>query len=103
MPLSVLFFLIVLLAPIPTTASGPATIQLKASLGTVSFPHEKHQAVVPSCETCHHKGVEKGACHHCHEATSGAPQGKDAFHKVCRGCHEKTAGPTQCSGCHHKQ
>lgn len=103
MPLTVLIFLIGLLAPLPVSANGPATVALKASLGTVSFPHEKHQTAVASCETCHHKGVEQGACHHCHEATAGAPQGKDAFHQVCRGCHEKTSGPTQCSGCHHKQ
>lgn len=102
MPVPLLLFLLCMTVPAPAAASGPTTVQLKASLGTVSFSHERHQALIPSCETCHHKGVEQGACNHCHEVSAGAPQGKDAFHKVCRGCHEQTSGPVQCKECHQK-
>ena len=82
-------------------AEGPETFKLPAPhMGTVSFQHELHQERVADCETCHHKGVELGACPSCHQISKGAPQGKDLFHQVCRECHKERGGPTTCAGCH---
>ena len=88
---------------IPPTAlaEGPEQIQLPGpSMGTVTFPHALHQTHEKNCETCHHKGVERGACKNCHELTKSSPQGRDFFHAICRDCHKKKGGPTQCTGCH---
>lgn len=82
-------------------AEGPETFELPAPvMGTVSFQHELHQERVNDCETCHHKGVELGACPSCHQISKAAPQGKDLFHQVCRECHKRQGGPTACAGCH---
>ncbi|HKL25540.1 MAG TPA: cytochrome c3 family protein [Desulfuromonadales bacterium] len=82
-------------------AEGPEKFDLPApAMGTVSFQHELHQERVADCETCHHKGVETGACLECHEISKSAPQGKDLFHQVCRNCHQEQGGPTACAGCH---
>lgn len=81
--------------------NGPAEIKLEASMGTVTFNHAAHQAKVSDCKTCHHKGVEAGACRSCHDGTK-APKAKDAFHKRCKGCHKEQNGPTKCKECHKK-
>ena len=82
-------------------AEGPEQIELQAPLmGTVSFPHAVHQTREESCETCHHKGVERGSCSGCHEISKSSPQGRDFFHQVCRNCHQEKGGPVQCAGCH---
>ena len=82
--------------------NGPETIQLEAKMGTVTFPHQAHQATVADCTTCHHKGVEAGACSACHGVDPAAPKAKDAFHKQCKGCHQEKGGPTGCKDCHKK-
>jgi predicted CXXCH cytochrome family protein len=83
--------------------NGPAEVKLEASMGTVTFPHQAHQALVADCTTCHHKGVEAGSCTSCHGVDAAAPKAKDAFHKLCKGCHaDKKSGPTGCKDCHKK-
>jgi predicted CXXCH cytochrome family protein len=80
---------------------GPAEIKLEAKMGTVTFNHAAHQERVPDCKTCHHKGVEAGACRSCHDGTK-APSMKDAAHKLCKDCHKEKGGPTSCKDCHKK-
>ena len=88
-------------SPVSVLAEGPERIELPSqSMGTVSFPHALHQSRVVSCETCHHKGFERGSCTSCHEITKSAPQGRDLFHQACRNCHKEQGGPVNCSGCH---
>jgi len=82
--------------------NGPAEVKLEASMGTVTFQHQAHQARVADCTTCHHKGVEAGACTSCHGVKAEAPKAKDAFHKLCKGCHADKGGPTGCKDCHKK-
>ncbi len=104
--------LIVLLAVVAFVATamlafadnGPAKIKFEAKMGAVTFDHAAHQAQFKDCKTCHHKGVEAGACRTCHLAKKGdAPKAKDAFHKQCKGCHKKMKkGPTKCKQCHVK-
>ena len=60
-------------------------------VGTVVFPHKKHQEALGQCRGCHEQGPGK----------------IDDFGKVmahgkgCRGCHETMKrGPTVCAGCH---
>ena len=81
---------------------GPAEIKLDASMGTITFQHAAHQSRVPDCMTCHHEGVEAGACMSCHDAKPEAPKAKKVFHKLCKSCHKKNGGPTKCKGCHVK-
>ena len=82
--------------------NGPAEIKLPAKMGEVTFPHAAHQAKVPDCTECHHKGVEAGKCSSCHGVDAAAPKAKDAFHKQCKSCHKAQGGPTGCKGCHKK-
>ncbi|MDF1579753.1 MAG: cytochrome c3 family protein [Desulfuromonadales bacterium] len=88
-------------AAIAIANNGPETITLEAKMGTVTFPHQAHQATVADCTTCHHKGVEAGACASCHDGKK-APKAKNAFHKLCKNCHKKDGGPTGCKDCHVK-
>lgn len=89
-------------APAAPVECGPAQICLPASLGTVTFPHALHQERIGDCRTCHHQGVEAGACRDCHDIDSRPPKAKDAFHAMCRECHRQNGGPVQCSGCHRR-
>ena len=82
--------------------NGPAEIKLEAKMGTVTFQHAAHQARIADCKTCHHNGVEAGACRSCHDAKPEAPKAKDAFHKLCKDCHKAQNGPTSCKDCHVK-
>ena len=67
-------------------------IELKASMGNVTFNHKKHQELLKDCKACHEKGPGK---------IEGF--GKDMAHKTCKGCHvEKKQGPTGCKDCHKK-
>ncbi|BCR06584.1 c-type cytochrome [Desulfuromonas versatilis] len=86
----------------PAAQRGASTIDLPARLGVIHFPHQVHQDRVGDCSTCHHKGVEAGACNSCHDIDPRPPKARDAFHKVCRSCHEKQGGPTACNGCHFR-
>jgi len=81
---------------------GPKEVKLEAKMGTVTFQHAVHQERVADCKTCHHMGVEAGACRSCHGVKPEAPKAKDAFHKVCKDCHKTQNGPTKCKGCHVK-
>ncbi len=75
-------------------AVGPETIDLKASMGTVKFPHKAHQEMK----------FEKG-CKTCHEKAPGKIEGlnKDWAHATCKGCHtDMKKGPTGCKDCHKK-
>ena len=83
-------------------AMGPTEVKLPAKMmGTVTFPHAKHQKLVKDCKTCHHKGVAAGACRSCHNGDK-APKFKVVAHKLCKGCHKKENGPTSCHDCHKK-
>jgi len=71
-------------------AAGPEVIELKASIGNVSFAHKMHQELLKDCKKCHEKGMGK---------IEGF--GKEWAHKNCKGCHaEMNKGPTSCKGCH---
>jgi predicted CXXCH cytochrome family protein len=80
---------------------GPAEVKFGAKMGAVTFNHTMHQGKVPDCKTCHHKGVEAGACRACHDGTKG-PAFKDTSHKLCKDCHKDKGGPTKCGDCHKK-
>lgn len=103
-----LVVLLVVLGFVATTAmfalanNGPAEIKLEARMGTVTFPHAKHQAIQTDCKACHHQGVEAGKCTSCHGVKPEAPKAKDVFHKLCKDCHAKQNGPTKCKQCHVK-
>lgn len=81
---------------------GPAEVKLPASMGDITFQHAKHQERVADCATCHHVGVDAGACSSCHDAKPDAPKAKKVFHKLCKSCHKKESGPTKCKACHVK-
>ncbi len=82
---------------------GEAEYTFEAKNGNITFPHEAHQGIVEDCKTCHHEGVEAGACRTCHTKEKGdVPTFKSAAHKMCKSCHKAQAGPTKCSGCHVK-
>ena len=82
--------------------NGPEEVVLEASMGNVTFQHSAHQGRVADCTTCHHLGVEAGACTSCHGAKPEAPNAKTVFHKLCKDCHKTNDGPTKCKGCHVK-
>ncbi len=74
-------------------AAGPATIDLPASFGKVTFQHQNHQENLKECTKCH--------------ATQAGGKiegfGKEIAHKVCKGCHSDAGkGPTSCKDCHKK-
>lgn len=84
--------------------NGPEKVVFENKKGAVTFNHTLHQGNISDCTTCHHKGVEQGACRSCHDGAK-APTAKKAFHSLCRDCHkksesEKVAG--KCSECHKK-
>ncbi len=83
-------------------ADAPDTVVLDASMGKVTFQHKAHTTRVEDCTTCHHQGVEAGACTSCHDAKPEAPKAKKVFHKLCKDCHKQNNGPTKCKGCHVK-
>ena len=73
-------------------ADSPATIELPASIGKITFPHKKHQEMLKDCKKCHEKGPGKIA-----------DLGKEWAHKTCKGCHtEMKKGPVGCKDCHKK-
>ncbi|ORJ61560.1 cytochrome c3 family protein [Geothermobacter hydrogeniphilus] len=88
-------------AAISFAGNGPEVIKLPAKMGTVTFPHKAHQERIADCKTCHHKGVEAGACRSCHDGTK-APKFKNAAHKRCKGCHKEKGVSTSCKTCHKK-
>lgn len=100
--------LLVVVGFVATTAmfamanNGPAEVKLEASMGTVTFQHAAHQGRVADCKTCHHNGVDAGACTSCHGVKADAPKAKKVFHKLCKSCHKKQSGPTKCKQCHVK-
>ncbi len=83
-------------------ADAPDEVKLEASMGTVTFNHSAHTERVADCTTCHHQGVEAGACRSCHDAKPDVPKAKKVFHKLCKDCHKTNEGPTKCKGCHVK-
>ncbi len=72
-------------------AAGPETLTFPTKMGTVTFPHAKHQSL--GCTKCH--ATEQGG------KIEGF--GKDWAHKTCKGCHtDMGKGPTKCNECHKK-
>ncbi|BCR05723.1 c-type cytochrome [Desulfuromonas versatilis] len=83
-------------------AEPPAEAKFEAKNGAVTFNHTLHTGKVADCATCHHAGVEAGACRKCHGVDAAAPSMKDVGHKACKGCHKDQNGPTKCNECHKK-
>ncbi len=76
-------------------AADTDTLTFNASMGTVTFPHKKHQETVKGeCKTCH---GDKGP---------GKIEGfsKEWAHKKCKDCHaERNVGQdAKCKFCHKK-
>lgn len=89
----VLFVSVILSFSAVVYAEGPVTIELPASMGKVTFPHEKHQQLLKDCTKCH-TSAEGGKIE---------GFGKDIAHKTCKNCHtEMSKGPTTCKDCHKK-
>jgi len=75
-------------------------------IGSVAFPHHKHQSALDDCQRCHAIFPQ----------SSGAIETLKAQHKLgkkqvmdqCRSCHtqmaaaNKRSGPVKCKGCHVK-
>ena len=90
----------------------PDVVELKASVGAVTFAHQGHLARTGGqCNMCHHMYKGKGpvqACHMCHQkqAMGSIPASQQAFHKKCQTCHtgKEKADPKdpmgQCKFCH---
>ena len=90
----------------------PDVIELKASVGPVSFAHKEHLARVGGqCNTCHHMHKGSGpvqSCHTCHQQKpmGPIPESQKAFHTTCQKCHtgKEKADPKdpmgQCKFCH---
>lgn len=99
-----LFFVAMFVATFAIAAiaqeKGPAEIKMPASMGTVTFPHAKHQELASDCAVCHHSGMDVPKCTDCHGSKPDAPKAKKIFHKLCKGCHKKQDGPTKCKACH---
>lgn len=76
-------------------------------LSKAAFDHQKHEAAVSQCETCHHASMDP--CSTCH-TSAGSPDGGNvqlsrAMHDPratmsCVGCHEKETAKPNCAGCH---
>lgn len=77
-------------------------------LSKAVFNHQKHEAAVPNCDTCHHTGTQE-PCSQCH-TSQGSPDGgniqlSQAMHSAqskmsCVGCHFEATKKPQCAGCH---
>jgi len=77
-------------------------------LSKAVFNHQKHEAAVSDCDSCHHTGSQD-ACSSCH-TSQGSPEGgniqlSQAMHSAqakmsCVGCHYKETQKKQCAGCH---
>ncbi|RQW82391.1 MAG: cytochrome C [Geobacter sp.] len=64
-----------------------------ASMGKVSFPHQKHIDKLKDCTLCH--ATKAGG------KIAGFDKAK--AHKLCIDCHKKMkSGPTGCKDCHKK-
>ncbi|GAB6036690.1 hypothetical protein JCM15519_12490 [Fundidesulfovibrio butyratiphilus] len=76
-------------------------------LSKAAFDHQKHEAAVAQCETCHHASMDR--CSACHTSAGAADGGyiqlSRAMHDPrarmsCVGCHEKETRKQNCAGCH---
>jgi hypothetical protein len=77
------------------------------AMGAVVFDHQRHETMVPSCTTCHHRNMDR--CESCHTAVASADGGGvtlvDAMHhphseRSCFGCHTAAQQERTCVGCH---
>lgn len=76
-------------------------------LSKAAFNHQKHEAAVTNCETCHHASMDP--CSSCHTSTGGPEGGNvqlsQAMHNAksklsCVGCHQQATQKKECAGCH---
>lgn len=71
-----------------------------AQMGSVMFPHDKHEAKDIKCTVCHHKENNPSrdkVCAECHVGDDGM----NTMHKLCIDCHiASKKGPRECDGCH---
>ena len=83
-------------------AEGPETVVFEPPMkDKVTFYHHTHQKIVPECKTCHHNGVDKGACRKCHDGEE-AERFMRKSHVLCRNCHKTKGLPYGCTFCHKK-
>lgn len=77
-------------------------------LSKAVFNHQKHEAAVGNCETCHHTG-SMDPCSTCHTSQGSAEGGNvqlsQAMHSAkskmsCVGCHYQETKKKECAGCH---
>jgi len=86
---------------------GAASIVLNGgAMGSVTFPHGRHQSVFVDCKPCHElfakepKVIEK-------MKGEGKLKKKEVMN-MCKKCHQdlsakgEKAGPTSCTACHKK-
>jgi hypothetical protein len=86
---------------------GAESIILKGgSLGSITFPHGRHQGIFVDCKPCHNlfakepKVIDK-------MMSEGTLKTKEVM-MICKYCHtnlaaqSKKAGPTACKDCHEK-
>jgi hypothetical protein len=90
-----------------TTGEGAETITLKGgSLGSVTFPHERHQEIFIDCMPCHKLYPKEPQIIDTMKAESKLKR-KEVMN-MCKNCHKDLAGkgqktgPTSCGGCHKK-
>lgn len=79
----------------------------KSKVASVLFNHQKHEPLVDSCSSCHHKTLKP--CDGCHNLetnpTGGGVGPMTAFHLTssehsCVGCHTRETYKKGCVGCH---
>lgn len=86
---------------------GAGSIVLKGgSIGSVTFPHGRHQGIFVDCTPCHELfGKESQVIDRM--KSEGKLQKKEVMN-LCKNCHKdlaakgQKAGPTACKGCHEK-
>ena len=87
--------------------TGAGNIVLEGGrLGSVAFPHQKHQDTLGNCKLCH-KLFPKAAGSIERLKNKGSLKRKATMYQ-CVDCHKNKAdkreksGPTSCKGCHKK-
>lgn len=89
--------------------TGAAEIVLDGGTsGNVAFPHQRHQAKLVDCTTCHSVFPQKAGGIEELKA-QGKLAKKQIMNELCIKCHKEKkqagekAGPTTCTTCHVKQ
>ena len=76
------------------------------TMGSITFPHGRHQAVVVDCMACHELFPQES--HVIDKLKSEGKIKKQTVMNMCKKCHKDMAdkgqksGPTLCKDCHKK-